>query len=274
MNTNKTLKWFDDHIFSCVIIMVLVSIIPYVFVFAKNGISDKIEDWAFFGGYIGGTLFICSIFLLYITYREQRKTNHRDHFEKMLLYHIDNITKLQKDHQNSIQFLYDKIIGLFPFDDNQNHKDISKAKAEKVIGYMYSSIINVELKNKKIEEFFHYIEYSLIHIENDMIIDYKENYAMEIEIIMSLESKVAFLCYIITYNKKELLNLCDKYGFYSKWYIENDMFVHFVSLFCRKTFLVKGEEDDSQLRLDLFEINDNTTFYDVLDYIENNKYYQ
>jgi membrane protein DedA with SNARE-associated domain len=59
----------------CVAIMILTVLLPYMIVFAQNSISHQNEDWSHLGGYISGTLGIVSIFLLYLTYREQRATN-------------------------------------------------------------------------------------------------------------------------------------------------------------------------------------------------------
>ena len=183
--------------------MVVVVFIPYILVFARNGISHQTQDWSYLGSYIGGTLGIVSVFLLYITYREQRRTNHVDHFEKTLLYHVDNIVKLQEKNKETIRFISDKIVGLFFYlGEYEYNNEYNKEQAEKVIGYTYSNILlNTKQLNRSFEDLCRYIEYSLFHIEKDNIIDDKIIFAQEINIVLSLELKVVLFCFTIS-NKK------------------------------------------------------------------------
>lgn len=248
--------------------MVLVVFLPYIYVFAKNGVSHQVEYWAYLGNYMSGTLGIVSIFLLYITYREQRFTNHIDQFEKLFFYHVDNIKKLQQGHQEVIQTLYNKIVGLFLYvGDYQFNNEFTKEQVRSVIQYAYSYFVNNGHKHYLFEILFQYIEYTLNHVEKDALIDSKDHYSMEIKIILKLETKIMMFCYILVKDKKNLLDMCIRYEIFKDWELENDMFNQIVSMYCNYSQPVI-ERSDAKVTIDLYKIDNNTTFFDILKYLQ------
>lgn len=252
----------------CVVIMILTVLLPYLIVFAQNGISHQNEDWSHLGGYISGTLGIVSIFLLYLTYREQRTTNHIEHFEKILYKHIDEIVRLQEEHKEIIEYLCKNFLGLFFYlGEYHYNNEYSKAQAESVIRYVYSRFKNVELNDRTFEDLLRYIEYSLKQVEDDDLIESKELYSLEIKNNLTTETKVVLFFYIISERNLDVLNVFDKHNFFKELNIENDMFKFIVSMFCMSSDPI-SETDESQWIPDLFEIKDNTTFYDILDHIK------
>ena len=265
-------KWIYGHSLVCIVILVLIVFAPYIIVFAKNGISQQTQDWSYLGSYIGGTLSVVSIFLLYITYREQRRTNHIDHFMKAAAYHVDSIVKLQEKNKETIRFLSDKIVGLFFYlGEYEYNNEYTKEEAEKVIGYSYSDLtINTQHNNRSFEDVFQYIGYAFNHIEDDTLIEGKSNYVKEIDSVLTLDSKVILFCYIVSYNRWDLLKICDKYCIFRDWNMENDMFNHVVSMFCKNSKAIP-KPSESPLIPDLYEIKDNTTFYDILEHLKHNK---
>lgn len=58
-----------------VIVLMLLPFIVYLLVFYDRPISYDTSDWGAFGNYYGGIIGIIPVFLLYITYREQRHAN-------------------------------------------------------------------------------------------------------------------------------------------------------------------------------------------------------
>ena len=268
MKKNRIIHWISTHTFLCVVIMILIVLLPYMIVFAQNGISHQNEDWSHFGGYISGTLGIVSIFLLYLTYREQRATNHIEHFEKIFYKHIDKIVRLQKKHTKVIEYLCNKFLGLFLYPGEYHYSyEYTKAQAERVIQYVYSHYKNVELRDRSFEDVLRYIEYSLNQIENDNLIDAKDFYSLEIKNNLTTETKVVLFFYLISEKSIDVLNLFNKRKFFKDLNIDNEMFKFIVSMFCVSSDSIT-ESDESPRTPDLFEIKDNTTFYDIIDHIK------
>jgi len=271
MTKNKIVRWISMHPFLCVAILILTVSLPYMIVFAKNGISHQNEDWSHLGGYFGGTLGIVSIFLLYLTYREQRATNHIAHFEKILYSHINEIVRLQKEHKVVIEKMYDYFIGLFFYLGEYHYcNEYTKAQAKEVIEYVYSHLKNVELNDRSFEDLLQYIEYSLKQVEEDILIDAKELYSLEIKNHLTTETKIVLFFHVVSEKNLHVLNLFDKYGFFKELNIDNDMFKYVVSMFCNSSDSIT-ETDESQWIPDLFEIKDNTTFFDIIDHIRETK---
>lgn len=251
--------------------MVLLTILPYILVFGKNGISQQSEDWANLGTYISGVLGIVSLILLYLTYREQRSTNHIEHFEKILYKHIDEIVRLQKNKKDAIDNFCNKFLNLFFYvGDYQYNKEYTKEEAEGAIVYAYTHFINIELNDNTIEDVFRYVEYTIEHIEYDTLIDAKEFYYLEIKNNLTTEMKVVLFIYLISENKLKVLNLLDKHHLFKDLNVDNDMFKFIVSMLCSTSgpTVQKCESHNSALSPDLFEINDNTTFNDIINHIK------
>lgn len=268
MKKNRIIQWISRHTFLCVTIMILTVLLPYIIVFAQNGISHQNEDWSHLGGYISGTLGIVSIFLLYLTYREQRSTNHIEHFEDIFYKHIDEIVRLQKEHKEIIEYLCNNFLGIFFYLGEYHYSnEYTKAQAESVIQYVYSHFNNVELKNRAFENVLRYVEYTLKQVEDDVLIDAKEFYSLEIKNNLSSETKIVLFFYIISERNLNVIKMFDKHNFFKELNIDNDMFKFIVSMFCMSSDPI-SETDESQWIPDLFEIKDNTTFYDILDHIK------
>ena len=266
---DNILLWCYKHGLLFVIIMVMLILMPYIIIFASNGISTKSSDWSAFGGYVGGTLVFVSIFLLLLTLHEQHKTNYLAHFEKTMFYHLDIIAKLQDKHRELIDDLFQQIITPFlAFSGFGKCEDISKKDARNAISYIYSHFVNIVLENNSQEEIFHYIEFIANHIDRAFQIEDKEVYAMDLRLAVSEKVKVLLFFYLITNDKEDTLHLCDKYKFFMDWEIDNDMLYSVVSLFCKHTKPIQ-EIDPSSMRIDLFSIDEHTTFYEVIDHLNN-----
>ena len=268
MIRNIIIQWISTHILLCVVIMILIVLLPYIIVFAQNGISHKNEDWSHLGGYINGTLGIVTIFLLYLTYREQRATNHIEHFEKILFKHIDEIVRLQEKYKGKMYYLCNYFMNFFFYIGEYHYNnEYTKSQAKSAIQYRYSNLANVELNDRSFEDVLRYIEYSLSQIENDNLIDAKDFYSLEIKNNLTTETKVVLFFYLISEKSIDVLNLFNKRKFFKDLNIDNEMFKFIVSMFCVSSDS-KTETDESLGTPDLFEIKDNTTFYDIIDHFK------
>lgn len=268
MKKNRLIQWLSTHVFLCVVFLLLLDVLPYIVVFSQNGISQDIEDWAHLGGYISGTLGVISIFLLYLTYREQRMTNHVEHFEKILYKHLDEINRLQEKHHEKIEYLCNKLLGLFIYVGGYHYNnEFTQKQVEGVIQYAYSHFINIELNDRASEDVFRYVEYTLKLVEEDALIDSKEFYSLEIKNKLVTETKVVSFFYFISEKNLEALKLFDKYKFFKDLNVDNEMFKFVVSMFCVVSDSIT-ETDESQWIPDLYEIKDNITFDDIVNHLQ------
>lgn len=268
MKKNRLIQWLSTHVFLCVVILLLLVVLPYIIIFTQNGTSQNIEDWAHLGGYLSGTLGVISIFLLYLTYREQRTTNHVEHFEKILYKHLDEINRLQEKHKDIIDFLCSKLLGMFFYVGEYHYNnEFTKKQAEGVIQYAYSYFVNNELNDRSSEDIFRYVEYTLKLVEEDALIDSKEFYSLEIKNKLFTETKVVLFFYFISEKNIEALKLFDKHKFFKDLNVDNEMFKFVVSMFCVASDSIT-ETDESLWIPDLYVIKDDITFDDIVGHLQ------
>lgn len=266
-NNNSVVNFIlKNRVAVCLGIMLLILLGSYICMFAPNGISSHVGDWASFGEYIGGALGAISVFLIYITYREQRKTNHQDHFEKVSFCHLKTIAKLQTTYLPKIEKMYNIIVMLFK-NDLLDLKGYNKKDVESAISYIYTHINNFEEGENSISEFFMYIEYAVKHIDADTLIDNKSLYVYEVKNVLKVDSLVSLLFYLVSNNKTEQLHLYNQYRLFDNLHTDNALWNQTIDIFCpsSKSF-IPSEENNFQY--DDFNIDKNTSFVDVLEHLK------
>lgn len=71
----------ERSILFLLLIIVLSAIGIFVYHFACSSFSNNVSDWGDFGSYMSWVIGLVSVFLVYITYNEQRRTNNISQFE-------------------------------------------------------------------------------------------------------------------------------------------------------------------------------------------------
>ena len=107
----------------------MIPLIVYVICFWGIEISDNTTDWGAFGNYVAVCLSVLSISLIYITYREQRKSNEISRAERHIATMLNTLDALYEKNQLRIESTFNKIIEHFkvPF------YDLSEYEYRKVI---------------------------------------------------------------------------------------------------------------------------------------------
>ena len=106
-----------------------VAIMTYVICFWGTSISKNTTDWGAFGNYLAVGVSIFSIALIYITYREQRKTNEITRSEHHIATMLKTLDALSMKNQSRIESTYFNILEHFkvPF------YDLSEYEYEKIV---------------------------------------------------------------------------------------------------------------------------------------------
>lgn len=76
---------------------ILGTIGAFVANFHNSNISENISDWGNFGGYIGGTLSLISVVLIYYTYSKQSEMNYRNQFESIFFEMLSRQREIYRD---------------------------------------------------------------------------------------------------------------------------------------------------------------------------------
>ena len=218
----------------CVILLFLGVIVPYIATFAKNGWAYDVGDWASLGSYLGGATTIISVWLIYITYNEQRKANHRKHFENVLYRKVDIIKKMQKKYRVEINALSDDLLRPFM----SPHEIIYTQDApidiyEQALRLCYYYCTGNNGHTEDIEEMVSYINHTLSFIQKDALIDDKETYALEIDTVLSDEAKTILFYYAITYSNNSLFRLCKQSKLFNWRKPLDELFLWVVNLICK-----------------------------------------
>ncbi|WP_056248711.1 hypothetical protein [Flavobacterium sp. Leaf82] len=94
------------------LILIIIPLFLFVLKFNSYSISDNVEDWVFFGDYLGGTVntaisFSSLIFLGYLTYLLSKQSNSENKKNNILMRRMDAYDELTSFLPQINQFLFD-----------------------------------------------------------------------------------------------------------------------------------------------------------------------
>lgn len=215
------LKYGHIGLFTLIIVC-LVPVLLYMCNFGEEEISKYSQDWSNFGSYIGGVWVIVSIVLIYITYREQCRTNHISQIEQRTNRQLENIRRLSEKYSKNLFDSYNRIEK--HFHDNPGD-DLCDADITMALKYYYLSIKRDYCDNSFFELLFDYIYDAICMIDNDRILNDTEKHGYLLEFFMMLNRCDLFLllCYIIANNKNDFFQLLIKYDIYNNFTIGNNV---------------------------------------------------
>jgi hypothetical protein len=196
--------------------LVIITALIFCLYFSKfnNGFSDNNADWGSFGGYIAGTVGICfsffTLFLIFQTFKIQRKALLENTFQQLVLNYNSLINLI---HEN----------WLHKRDDYRNGREIF-GNAIALIGGQLEELSTPELKKefsdlsnecetfkkiyyKHINVFQHYFGYiletiSIIQKNNDLKPNEKNDYYRRFSSLLSF-FELAMLAYFIDFKEQK-----------------------------------------------------------------------
>ena len=126
-----------------IVILILLPIILYMWNFYGKPLSHETIDWGAFGSYFGGITSLVSIYLLYVTYCEQRRSNSITLYEQRFYIQIENVKNVQEQYNQIIERVYKMLLCHF---HGKIVGEIPKPDAAMAVRYYYKEIRNSEEK--------------------------------------------------------------------------------------------------------------------------------
>lgn len=193
------------------LVIAISLLLIYSFHFKGTPLSDSTSDWGAWGSYVGIGVSILSVFLIYITYKEQQESNRIGRFEEHFHISLRTSIELFEKRKNVIDSIFSKVENHFrnPFDPLM---DYEQSKVQNLLGYYYSSAV-IDYR-EECEEIFRYLFSFLLSIKNNSMLDDKEKecHFREISCLLPENGRILFLCwgFCIKHETKQFYN----YGLY------------------------------------------------------------
>lgn len=193
------------------LVIAISLLLIYSFHFKGTPLSDSTSDWGAWGSYVGIGVSILSVFLIYITYKEQQESNRIGRFEEHFHISLRTSMELFEKRKNVIDSIFSKVENHFrnPFDSLM---DYEQSKLQILLGYYYSSAV-IDCR-EECEEIFRYLFSFLLSIKKNSILDDKEKESRfrEISCLLPENGRILFLCwgFYFKHETKQFYN----YGLY------------------------------------------------------------
>ena len=144
----------------CLLIVLLTLLFGlFIYVFHKQQLSSNITDWGSFGSYVGGTVSIISLFLLYFTYNNQVNANRKSQFETILFQMSCNFKERCSERTEEWEKAYEGINEYYIVCDLVDAKLITKKNVINAIkSSFHNSILDTYL-NGQLDVFCDIINY-------------------------------------------------------------------------------------------------------------------
>lgn len=161
----------SDIIISIIIVTAfIISLGSFLIKFNQSEISNDISDWGDFGGYIGGTLSLISVILIYYTYRSQSKMNYRNQFEAIFFEMLRSQREIYRDINGAELFV--KLRGEIETHFQTSFDYIfTKVEAEQ----LFASYFGYHISSKKTcLHYFRHLYHIIKYIHSDSVISPSE----------------------------------------------------------------------------------------------------
>ena len=144
-----------------IILFLLLVIIfgVFVYVFHDQQLSLNISDWGAFGSYVGGTVGIISVVLLYFTYNNQVKANRKSQFETILFQMIGSFKERFTARKEDWDKAYEHIEKYYIASGLTNAEIITKKNVIKAVEYSYNNSASDSNLNGQMDIFCDIISY-------------------------------------------------------------------------------------------------------------------
>lgn len=199
----KALKHMSDRIiilFALGVAFVLLLI--YALCFIGMPISNRTSDWGAFGSYTAICVSSLSIALIYVTYREQRKTNEITRVEQHIVTMINTLALLSKKYHESLEISYDKFLEHFklPFYDIS---DWEYDKTIKTCTCYYSSITTNDDYCGDFNYLFRYMQLCIDYILHEKNLSTENKYLRitEFGCIFPESMRIMLFCWLLINNQ-------------------------------------------------------------------------
>ncbi len=190
------------------------TIVFYAICFWGTEISKNTTDWGAFGNYLAVGVSIFSVALIYITYREQRKTNEITRSEHHIETMLKTLDALSMKNQSRIETTYFNILEHFkvPF------YDLSEYEYEKIVKvciFYYSLALGEKEDSIKLNYYFQYLNLCIDNIIHNKTLS-KEQIQLhitELSCVLTEDSRLLFFFWLLI-SDRIVLDSYYKYGLF------------------------------------------------------------
>lgn len=222
--------------------MTIVMVLSYILNFIDSDISSNPADWGAFGNYAAVCVGTLSIALIYITYREQRRSNEITRTEQHIATMTKTLGSLVDKNISKIEIYYTNLCEHFkvPFG---NMSDCEYDKVAKVCTYYYSSLTIEDEDSADFNHVFQYMKLCLDYILQDKTLTKsdKQLRITELSCILSESIRVLFLFWSLVYNHDNIEQYY-KFGIFILDDRSSDLLVSVIAYLCAKDVSSKKEE--------------------------------
>ncbi len=193
-------------------LLLAITFIVFIYEFHHHQLSSNIADWGSFGSYVGGSVGILSVLLLYFTYNNQVKANRKSQFETILFQMTDCFKERFTEKKEDWDTAYKSIENYYAFGDLPDAKLINKKNVMKAIEYSYyNNIVNLNV-NRQIDIFCSIIDY----IDREDLLDEsdKETYFTYLSSQISNEMLIIIMLGLIARNNSHEIEVLKKGSFF------------------------------------------------------------
>lgn len=253
----------DRNILLIALVVAIALLMAYVICFWGIEISGNTSDWGDFGNYLAVCLSVLSISLIYITYREQRKTNDIARAEHHIATMLKTLDALYIQNQSEIEATFFKIKKHF----NVTHYDMSEVEHEKIVRvciYYYSTALGEKKDSKRMNYFFQYLHLCIDSIIHNKTIseDQKRLQMTELSLILTEESRMLFFFWLLI-NARTELDSYYKYGLFIEDSKSSPLLHDIVSYICCEKSLAKRQSQHINADDIILEDFPNEQFHDT-----------
>ena len=173
----------------------------YAISFIGTPISGQTSDWGAFGSYAAICVSSLSIALIYVTYREQRKTNEITRVEQHIVTMTNTLAILSEKYHDRLEVSYDKFSEHFklPFYDIS---DWEYDKTIKICTYYYSSITINDDYNGDFNYLFRYMQLCIGYILHEKSLSTENKYLRitEFGCVFPESMRIMLFCWLLINN--------------------------------------------------------------------------
>lgn len=223
--------------------MTIVMVLSYILNFIDTDISSNPADWGAFGNYAAVCVGTLSIALIYITYREQRRSNEITRTEQHIATMTKTLGSLVDKNISKIEIYYTNLCEHFkvPFG---NMSDCEYDKVVKVCTYYYSSLTIEVNDSMDLNYMFQYMKLCIDYILQDKSLTRsdKQLRITELSCILPESVRILFLFWSLVYDYDDLEKYY-KFGIFTLDAGSSDLLVKVIAYLCTKDVSSKKEEE-------------------------------
>ena len=183
-----------------------VLLLIYAITFSGTSVSNHTSDWGDFGSYAAISVSALSIALIYVTYREQRRTNEITRIEQHIMTMTNTLVVFSNKYHERLEVSYDKFLEHFK-DPFFEISDWNYDKTATICKYYYSIAIDDNYK-EDFNYLFQYMQLCIDYIlfERNLSTETKHLRITEFACIFPESMRMLLFCWCLNDNRAKIEN--------------------------------------------------------------------